>query len=36
MSVAGWSTRSMLDRYTSSSAAERAATEARNLGLGDL
>lgn len=36
MSVAGWSTRSMLDRYTSASAAERAATEARGLGLGDL
>jgi site-specific recombinase XerD len=36
MSVAGWSTRSMLDRYTMSSAAERAATEARNLGLGEL
>lgn len=36
MSVAGWSTRSMLDRYTSSSAAERAATEARGLNLGDL
>jgi len=36
MSVAGWSTRSMLDRYTSSSAAERAATEARNLGLGEI
>ena len=36
MSVAGWSTRSMLDRYTSSSAAERAAAEARNLGLGEL
>ena len=37
MSVAGWSTRSMLDRYTqTSSAAERAAAEARTLGLGDL
>jgi len=36
MSVAGWSTRSMLDRYTSSSAAERAAAEARGLRLGDL
>jgi integrase/recombinase XerD len=36
MSVAGWSTRSMLDRYTGASASERAATEARGLGLGDL
>lgn len=36
MSVAGWSTRSMLDRYTSASAAERAAAEARNLDLGNL
>lgn len=36
MSVAGWSTRSMLDRYTSSSASERAAAEAQNLGLGEL
>ena len=36
MSVAGWSTRSMLDRYSRSSAAERAATEARSLGLGEL
>jgi integrase len=36
MAVAGWSTRSMLDKYTSASAAERAAAEARTLGLGDL
>ncbi|WP_458612048.1 tyrosine-type recombinase/integrase [Mycobacterium sp. C3-094] len=36
MSVAGWSTRSMLDRYTGASAAERAADEARKLGLGEL
>jgi site-specific recombinase XerD len=36
MSVAGWSTRSMLDRYTGASAAERAATEARGLNLGEL
>ncbi len=36
MAVAGWSTRSMLDRYTSASAAERATAEARGLGLGDL
>jgi site-specific recombinase XerD len=36
MSVAGWSTREMLDRYTGASAAERAAAEARGLNLGDL
>lgn len=36
MSVAGWSSRSMIDRYTGASASERAAAEARNLGLGDL
>lgn len=36
MAVAGWSTRSMLDRYTGASAAERAAAEARGLRLGDL
>jgi site-specific recombinase XerD len=36
VSVAGWPTRPMLDRYTSSSAAERAAAEARNLGLGEI
>lgn len=36
MSVAGWSTRSMLDRYTGASASERAAAEARALGLGDI
>ncbi|RFZ42691.1 Tyrosine recombinase XerC [Mycobacterium marinum] len=36
MNVAGWSTRSMLDRYTSASAAERAADEARGLNLGEL
>ncbi len=36
MSVAGWTTRSMLDRYTGASAAERAAAEARNLGLGEI
>jgi integrase/recombinase XerD len=36
MSVAGWSNRSMLDRYTRASASERAAAEARSLGLGDL
>ncbi|MEB3034782.1 tyrosine-type recombinase/integrase [[Mycobacterium] nativiensis] len=36
MAVAGWSSRSMLDRYTTASAAERAATEARGLNLGEL
>jgi site-specific recombinase XerD len=36
MSVAGWSTRDMIDRYTRSTASERAADEARRLGLGDL
>ena len=36
MAVAGWSTRSMIDRYTAASASERAAAEARNLALGDL
>jgi len=36
MAIAGWSTRSMMDRYTGPSAAERAAAEARGLGLGDL
>ncbi|WP_082980784.1 tyrosine-type recombinase/integrase [Mycolicibacter heraklionensis] len=36
MAVAGWSSRSMLDRYTTASAAERAAAEARGLNLGEL
>jgi integrase/recombinase XerD len=36
MAVAGWSTRAMVDRYTGASAAERAAAEARGLGLGEL
>jgi integrase len=36
MAVAGWSTRDMIDRYTGASASERAADEARNLGLGEL
>jgi len=36
MAVAGWRSRSMLDRYTGASAAERAAAEARNLNLGEL
>ena len=34
MAVAGWSNRSMLDRYVASTAAERAAEEARRLNLG--
>lgn len=36
MAVAGWSTRSMVDRYTNATASERAAAEARGLGLGEL
>ena len=36
MAVAGWSTRDMIDRYTGASASERAAAEARRLGLGEL
>ena len=36
MSVAGWSNRAMLDRYTAASASQRAADEARKLQLGDL
>lgn len=36
MAVAGWSTRGMVDRYTGASAAERAASEARGLNLGEL
>jgi site-specific recombinase XerD len=36
MAVAGWSKREMLDRYVASTAASRAADEARRLHLGDL
>jgi site-specific recombinase XerD len=36
MAVAGWSTRSMVDRYTGASAGERAAAEAQRLNLGDM
>jgi len=36
MAVAGWKRRDMLDRYTQATAAERTATEARQLNLGDL
>jgi site-specific recombinase XerD len=36
MTMAGWTTREMLDRYTSASASERMADEARGLGLGDM
>ena len=36
MSVAGWSTRDMIDRYTRSTASDRAAAEARALNLGEL
>jgi len=36
MAVAGWSSRDMLTRYVEDTAAERAADESRQLGLGDL
>lgn len=36
MSVAGWADRRMLDRYTEYERSERAAEEARSLGLDDL
>ena len=36
MAVAGWVNRSMLDRYITASASERAATEARGLHPGEL
>lgn len=36
MAVAGWTRRDMLDRYTRATAAERAAEEARRLGLGEF
>ena len=36
MSVAGWSDRTMLDRYARATASEPAAAEARLLNLGDL
>ena len=36
MTMAGWSNRSLLDRYTSATASERAAEEARRLNLGEL
>jgi site-specific recombinase XerD len=36
MSVAGWSSREMLDRYARVTASERAAAEARSLNLGEL
>ncbi len=36
MAVAGWTRRDMIDRRTAATAAERAADEARTLGLGDL
>jgi site-specific recombinase XerD len=36
MAVAGWSTRDMIDRYTRSTASDRAAAEARSLNLGEL
>ena len=36
MAVAGWTRPDMLLRYTQARAAERAASEARSLNLGDL
>jgi site-specific recombinase XerD len=36
MSLAGWTSRKMVDRYTSHTTADRAAAEARLLNLGDL
>jgi site-specific recombinase XerD len=36
MAVAGWSSRDMIDRYTRSTASDRAADEARGLGLDEL
>lgn len=36
MAVAGWTRRDMLDRYTRATASERAAEEARRLGLDDF
>jgi integrase/recombinase XerD len=36
MAMAGWAKRDMLDRYTRATASERAADEARKLGLGDM
>jgi integrase/recombinase XerD len=35
MAIAGWSSRSMIDRYAGAAAAGRAAREARGLALGD-
>jgi integrase len=36
MSLAGWRSREMLDRYSRATAADRATAEARSLNLGDL
>jgi integrase/recombinase XerD len=36
MAVAGWTRRDMIDRYTRATASQRAAEEARRLGLGDF
>jgi integrase/recombinase XerD len=36
MTVAGWQRRDMIDRYTAATASDRAADEARRLGLGEL
>jgi integrase/recombinase XerD len=36
MAIAGWTSREMLDRYVSDTAAERAADESRKLNLGEV
>jgi integrase len=36
MSMAGWSRREMVDRYTRATSERRAAEEARKLNLGDM
>jgi site-specific recombinase XerD len=36
MAVAGWANRAMIERYAAGTRSERAAEEARRLGLGDL
>jgi integrase/recombinase XerD len=36
MANAGWSSRSMIDRYTGSAASELAMEEAKRLNLGDV
>ena len=36
MAVAGWTSREMIDRYVEDTKMERAADEARRLGLGEV